>query len=115
MGQYQAEPWHDYFLATSGASAALAGLIFVAISLHVRYIATDPQYRGISRGALIGLVNVLVVSLVPLVAQPAGWLGPELVALGAGSIAAGGAFQLAAIRRSGWRVRRSSLQRSGLG
>jgi modulator of FtsH protease len=136
MDQYQPERWHDYFLATSGASAALAGLLFVAISLHIRYIATDPQYRGISGGALIGLVNVLVVSLVPLVAQPSGWLGPELVGIGAGSIAAGAAYQLAAIRRpyltqpstrdpghptrsawrlGGWHVRRSNLQRSGLG
>ena len=115
MYGYQPEPWHDFFLATSGASAALAGLLFVAISLHVRYIAGDREYRGISRGALIGLINVLVISLVPLVAQPAGWLGPELVAIGAGSIAVGGAYQLASIRRSGWRVPRSSLQRSGFG
>ena len=115
MDPYQPEPWHDYFLATSGASAALAGLLFVAISLHIRYIATDPQYRGISRGALIGLVNVLVVSLVPLVAQPAGWLGRELIGIGAGSIAVGGAYQLASIRRSGWHVHRSSLRRSGFG
>jgi len=115
MDTYLAEPWHDFFLATSGASAALAGLLFVAISLHVRYIAGDREYRGIAGGSLIGLVNVLVVSLVPMVAQPAGWLGPELVAIGAGSIAVGGVYQLAAIRRSGWRVPGSSLQRAGFG
>ena len=115
MDGYQPERWHDFFLATSGGSAALAGLLFVAISLHVRYIADDREYRGIARGSLIGLVNVLVVSLVPLVAQPAGSLGLELVAIGAGAVAVGGAYQLASIRRNGWRVRRSSLWRSGFG
>ena len=115
MDPYQQEPWHDYFLATSGASAALAGLLFVATSLHIRYIATDPVYRGMSRGSIIGLVNVLVLSLVALVHQPPGWLGPELAGIGAGYIAAGGAYQLASIRRSGWHVPRSTLQRSGFG
>ena len=67
MDPYQQEPWHDYLLATAGAAAALAGLLFVAISLHIRSIATDPIYRGMSRSGLIGLVNVLVLSLVALV------------------------------------------------
>jgi modulator of FtsH protease len=115
MDPYRPELWHDFFLATSGASAALAGLLFVAISLHIEAIASDLEYRGISRGSLLGLVNVLVVSLVPLVAQPAGWLGKELVGIGAASIAAGAAYQLAAIRRSGWHVRRSILMRTGFG
>jgi modulator of FtsH protease len=115
MDPFLAEPWHDYFVATSGASAALAGLLFVAISLHVRYIATDREYRGISRGALIGLVNVLVVSLVPLVAQPARLLGLELVGIGVVSIAVGGGSQLASMRRRGLQAPRSSLWRSGFG
>lgn len=116
MDPYRPESWHDFFLATSGASAALAGLLFVAIALHIQTIASDPEYRGIARGSLIGLVNVLVVSLVPLVAQPAGWLGRELVGVGAAAIAVGAAYQLASIRRIGWRLRRSSLLlRSGFG
>jgi modulator of FtsH protease len=115
MDQYRPELWHDFFLATSGASAALAGLLFVAISLHIEAIASDPEYRGISRGSLLGLVNVLVVSLVPLVVQPAGWLGRELVAIGAASIAAVAAYQLAATWRRGVHVRRSILLRTGFG
>jgi len=115
MDLYKQEPWHDYFLATSGASAALAGLLFVAISLHIRYIATDPVYRSTSRGSVIGLVNVLVLSLVALVPQPAGWLGLELVGIAAAFIAVYGAYELASMRRSAWRIRRSTLQRSGFG
>jgi hypothetical protein len=115
MDAYQSEAWHDFFIATSGALAALAGLMFVAISLHIESIASDPEYRSMARGGLIGLVNVLVVSLVPLVAQPQGWLGWELVAIGAGSIAVGVAYQLVSIRRIGWQVRTSNLRRSGFG
>lgn len=115
MDPFQSEPWHDYFVATSGASAALAGLLFVAISLHVRYIATDREYRSISRGSLIGLVNVLVLSLVPLVAQPARLLGLELAGIGVVSIAVGGGHQLAVMRTRGWQVPGSSLWRSGFG
>src|SRR5262249_60153421 len=107
MDLYKQEPWHDYFLATSGASAALAGLLFVAISLHIRYIATGPVYRNTSRGSVIGLVNVLVLSLVALVPQPAGWLGLELVGIAAAFIAVYGAYELASIRRSAWRIRRA--------
>jgi modulator of FtsH protease len=115
MDPYQQQPWHDYFLATAGASAALAGLLFVAISLHIRYISTDPVYRSTSRGNIIGLVNVLVLSLVALVPQPAGWLGLELVGIAASFILVGGAYELASIRRSAWRIPRSTLQRSGFG
>lgn len=115
MAPFEQEAWHDFFLATSGASAALAGLLFVAISLHIRYIATDPVYRGTSRGSVIGLVNVLVLSLVALVQQPSAWLGVELVVIGAGYIAVGSTYHLVSIRRSGWNVSRAALQRPVLG
>jgi modulator of FtsH protease len=112
---YQQQLWHDFFLATSGASAALAGLLFVAISLHVRYIATSATHRGMSRGSLIGLVNVLVLSFVALVPQPPGWLGLELVVVGAGYVALGAAYQLVSRWRSHSHLSGSSLWRSSFG
>jgi hypothetical protein len=115
MGPYQPQPWHDYFLATAGASAALAGLLFVAVSLHVRYIATSPDHRARSRDSLTGLVIVLVLSLVALVPQPTVWFGLELMVIVAGYIAVVGAFQLAAIRAGGWHLPRSVLMRTGFG
>jgi len=41
MDPYRPEGWHDFFLATAGAAAGLTGLLFVAMSLHMRFIATD--------------------------------------------------------------------------
>lgn len=108
VGPYQQPPWHDFFLATAGASAALAGLLFVAISLHVRYIATASVHRSRSRGSLIGLVNVLVLSLVALVQQPAGWLGLELLVIGAGYVLFGAVYQLVSIGRRGRQARQVS-------
>jgi modulator of FtsH protease len=115
MDPYQPQPWHDYFLAIAGASAALAGLLFVATSLHVRYIATSPDHRGRSRDSLSGLIIVLVLSLVTLVPQPTVWFGLELIVIVAGYIAVGGAFQLAEIRGAGRHLPRSVFKRTGFG
>ena len=115
MDPYQQDQWHDFFLATAGAAAALTGLLFVAISLHIRYVATDPTYRNMARGSLVGLVLVLVLSLVVLIHQPAVWLGVELTVVGIAYIPLGGALQLASIRSSGSSNRRSTLVRSGVG
>ncbi len=115
MDPYQPDQWHDFFLASAGAAAALTGLLFVAISLHIRYVATDPTYRGMARGSLVGLVMVLVLSLLVLMHQPALWLGVELIVVGVAYIPLGGALQLASMRSSNNPGRRSALVRSGGG
>jgi hypothetical protein len=115
MDSYQPDQWHDFFLATAGAAAALTGLLFVAISLHIRYVATDPTYRSMARGSLVRLVMVLVLSLVVLIHQPAVWLGVELTVVGIAYIPLGGALQLASMRNSGNSIRRSTLVRFGVG
>jgi hypothetical protein len=115
MDPYQPELWHDFFLATAGAAAALTGLLFVAISLHVRFVATDREYRGMARGSLIGLVMVLVLSLVTLIHQPSGWLGLELVAASVAYIPFGGVIQLLERRRKGVVIPGSTLLRAASG
>jgi modulator of FtsH protease len=42
MTAYQPEQWHDLFVATAGAAAALAGLIFVAVSINLEQILKYP-------------------------------------------------------------------------
>jgi hypothetical protein len=41
MTSYQPESWHDLFVASAGAAAALTGLIFVAVSINLAKIV-DP-------------------------------------------------------------------------
>lgn len=43
MTAYQPALWHDLFVAMAGAAAALAGLIFVAVSINLEQIL---KYRG---------------------------------------------------------------------
>ena len=115
MDAYQPEAWHDFFLATAGAAAALTGLLFVALSLHMRYIASDTAYRQMARGSLLGLLAVLLLSLDILVRQPVSWLGIELAAIGAVYVVAVGGLELTRFYHARWRVARSALARVGGG
>jgi modulator of FtsH protease len=115
MDPYSPEAWHDFFIASAGAAAALTGLLFVALSLHIRYIAVNPLHRNQARGSLIGLVQVLVISLAVLVRQPASWAGIELALIGALYIVVIGGYQFASLFRANWKVPRVTLIRSSYG
>lgn len=45
-----------------GAAAALTGLIFVAVSLHLRAVLRDPWHRGRAGSSLLALMSVLLIS-----------------------------------------------------
>jgi len=74
--------WKDLFVAAAGASAALAGLVFVAVSINLESIIKG---KGLPERALVTLmllVGVLIVSLFGLVPnQSEESLGTELLAL----------------------------------
>jgi hypothetical protein len=74
---YAPEEWKDLFVAVAGASAALAGLLFVAVSINVERIV---KYEGLpERG-----IEALAMLLVPLIVSIAGLLpGQSHVAFGA--------------------------------
>jgi hypothetical protein len=86
---YQPAAWHDLFAATAGAAAALAGLIFVAVSINLARIL---KFRNLPRRAVetlaiaVGLLLVSVLVLVP--GQSSIVLGTEILVLGVG-LAAG--------------------------
>ena len=86
MHAYAAAGWEGLFLAQAGASAALAGLLFVAISINLERIVQGAGLSGRAGEAMVLLVAVLVVSTLALVpGQPPSVLGAEL--LGAGLVA----------------------------
>jgi len=84
IGQ-QPGAWHDFFIATATAAAALLGLFFVAISLHVHEIESHPVLRNRARTSLQALATLLATCLcVLLPGQSNQLLGAELIVLQAG-------------------------------
>ena len=78
------EQWASYFTATTSASAALAGLIFVSVSLNLKKILSIKYLPGRAMGSLALLTNILIISSLCLVPQQTFfWLGIEILMLGA--------------------------------
>ena len=83
MNAYTTEGWGDLFLAGAGASAALGGLLFVAVSINLDRIVALRSLPGAALGAIVLLVAVLMVSMVALVPGQARWmLATEVLVVG---------------------------------
>ncbi len=52
--------WQDYFIMVGGGSAALTGLVFVAMTLHLDEIIGNPVHRHRARTILAGLTAVFI-------------------------------------------------------
>jgi hypothetical protein len=76
------EQWSNYFVVTAGGAAALAGLIFVSVSLNLKTILSLKHLPGRALGSLILLINILLTGSFCLVpGQSLFWLGCEILAL----------------------------------
>lgn len=80
---YNSGSWSAFFTAQVGASAALAGLIFVAVSFNLPRIVAQRWLVARAAKALLTLTGVLLASMMCLVPmQHASVLGTELTILG---------------------------------
>jgi len=59
--------WTDFLVASSGASAGLLGLLFVALSINLERIISIPQLPSRAFAAMLLPATMLVVSLCALV------------------------------------------------
>lgn len=76
------ELWHDFFMATAGAAAALTGLIFVGVSINLTRILSIPHMPERALISLILLLLILVISILSLVPEhPLTFLGIEILVL----------------------------------
>jgi hypothetical protein len=64
---YEPLEWSDLFVATAGATAALAGLLFVAVSINIDRILKFEGLPERALEALVLLLSVLVISIIGLI------------------------------------------------
>src|SRR5215213_5799028 len=86
MASYTTEGWSDFLVASAGASAALAGLVFIGISINLTRILAFP-----------GLPARAAPTIVLLAPGLAGWVGVMLIQRRTGVDASGRRNRLRAI------------------
>ncbi len=75
--------WSNFLVAEASASAALAGLIFVAVSINLPKIIEYPGVSGRAAEALALLIGVLIIATLGLAPnQSQTLLGAEFLAVG---------------------------------
>jgi len=81
--------WSNFFLGELGAAAALAGLLFVSVSVNQARILALGRTADRGLEALAMLFLVLVVTSLPLIpGQPPRLLGGEILAVAAATLTA---------------------------
>jgi len=93
--------WDSFFMAEVGASAALAGLIFVSITINLQRIAANPSVTARAFQALLLLIGTFIWAALLLVpGQSPAEQGAELLAVTVALWAVLDVFELSAWRRA---------------
>ncbi len=64
---FRPEQWHDFFLMVGGGTAALAGLVFVAMSINLHIVASDPTHKNRAIGTLTGFTAIFLICALVLI------------------------------------------------
>jgi modulator of FtsH protease len=93
--------WHDFNLSVVTASAALLGLLFVALSIHMRVLSAreNAELRSVARTVFLGYVLSLGIGFLALMPQTLWAFGLELLV-----IVLAATLPFAAAARSGLRA-----------
>src|SRR4030081_1706805 len=102
--------WHDFNVGVVIASAALLGLLFVALSIHIRVLsaAENAELRSVARTVFLGYVLSLGIGFLALMPQSLWAFGVELLA-----IVLAATLPFGAAARSGLRARGIGYDRRG--
>jgi modulator of FtsH protease len=101
--------WHDFNVALVTAAAALLGLLFVVLSIHIRTIVQprNAELRAVARTVFLGYVVTLAVGFLELLPQTLRALGIELLVLLLATLLPFAAASRAGLRATGVGYRRS--------
>jgi hypothetical protein len=76
------EQWNNFFVMVGSGAAALAGLIFVAMSINHEIIIRNPTHKNRAINMLTGFTAIFMASSFALIGnQPLGGLGYEWLIL----------------------------------
>jgi hypothetical protein len=107
------DEWHDFLLAQAGAAGVLTGLVFVAVSINLQTIVSEPGsgLPGRAAEALILLVGVLTASVLLLVpGQGQMMVGAEVLGMGLATWGCVVTIQL--LRLRSWAIMRPDLRQA---
>jgi len=76
----------DFYILAGGASATLAGLLFVGLSLHLRTVISIAEIRGLARVTLANFGAVLFVTMFMVIDEDRSTAAIQLIASGAISL-----------------------------
>jgi hypothetical protein len=71
--------WQNFYIMIGTANAAITGLLFVALSLHLKEILAHPIYKPRAVIVLVILTTQIVISAIVLSPQPRVWMGIEIL------------------------------------
>src|SRR2546423_5714918 len=73
--------WQNFYIMIGTANAAITGLLFVALSLHLKEILAHAVYKPRAIVVLVILTTQIVISAIVLAPQPRALMGWEILTL----------------------------------
>ncbi len=73
--------WQNFYIMIGTANAAITGLLFVALSMHLKQILSHPIYKPRAIVVLVILTTQIVISAVVLAPQPRVLMGVEILGI----------------------------------
>jgi hypothetical protein len=76
------DQWNNFFVMVGGGAAALAGLVFIAMSINLSIITQDANHKNRAIATLTGFTAVFMVCALALMGnQNYQWIGVEWLAV----------------------------------
>jgi hypothetical protein len=79
--------WQNFYIMIGTANAAITGLLFVALSLHLREILKHPVFKPRAILVLVVLTTQIMVAAIVLSPQPEKLMGVEILLINGAFIA----------------------------